>query len=44
MPTSSPGKLHELQNQLVGLAGLAALAAGTAVEAGLAVKKAHEEN
>ena len=30
----------ELQNQLVGLGGLVALAAGTAVEAGLAVKKA----
>ena len=31
---------EELQNQLVGLRGLVALAAGTAVEAGLAVKKA----
>lgn len=31
---------EELQNQLVGLGGLVALAAGTAVEAGLAVKKA----
>ena len=30
----------EMQNQLVGLGGLVALAAGTAVEAGLAVKKA----
>ena len=40
VPTSSPGKLHELQNQLVGLGGLVALAAGTGVEAGLAVKKA----
>ena len=29
----------ELQNQLIGLAGLVALAAGTAVEAGLAAKK-----
>ena len=29
-----------IQNQLVGLGGLGALAAGTAVEAGLAVKKA----
>ena len=32
---------QELQNQLIGLGGLVALAAGTAVEAGLAVKKAH---
>ena len=40
VPTGSPGKLHELQNQLVGLGGLVALAAGTGVEAGLAVKKA----
>ena len=31
---------QELQNQLIGLGGLVALAAGTAVEAGLAVKKA----
>ena len=31
---------EELQNQLVGLRGLVALAAGTAVEAGLAVKNA----
>ena len=30
----------ELKNQLIGLGGLAALSAGTAVEAGLAVKKA----
>ena len=30
---------EELQNQLIGLAGLVALAAGTAVEAGLAVNK-----
>ena len=29
----------EMQNQLVGLGGLVTLAAGTAVEAGLAVKK-----
>ena len=29
----------ELQNQLIGLAGLVALVAGTAVEAGLAAKK-----
>ena len=34
------GTSEELQNQLVGLGGLVALAAGTAVEAGLAVKKA----
>ena len=34
------GASKELQNQLVGLGGLMALAAGTAVEAGLAVKKA----
>ena len=34
------GAVEELQNQLVGLGGLVALAAGTAVEAGLAVKKA----
>ena len=30
---------QELQNQLIGLGGLVALAAGTAVEAGLAAKK-----
>ena len=30
----------ELKNQLIGLCGLAALSAGTAIEAGLAVKKA----
>ena len=30
---------EELQNQIVGLFGLVALTAGTAVEAGLAVKK-----
>ena len=34
------GASEEPQNQLVGLGGLVALAAGTAVEAGLAVKKA----
>ena len=34
------GAAEELQNQLVGLGGLVALAARTAVEAGLAVKKA----
>ena len=33
----------EVQNQLVGLGGLVALAAGTAVEAGLAVKKSREK-
>ena len=32
-----------MQNQLLGLAGLVALAAGTVIEAGLAAKKAHEE-
>ena len=32
-----------IQNQLVGLGGLGALAAGTAVEAGLAVKKARKD-
>ena len=34
------GASEELQNQLVGLGGLVALAAGTAVEAGVAVKNA----
>ena len=34
------GAAEELQNQLVGLGGLVARAAGTAVEAGLAAKKA----
>ena len=34
---------EELQNQLVGLGGLVAIAAGTAVEAGIAVKNAREE-
>ena len=34
------GAAEELQNQLVGLGGLVALPGGTAVEAGLAVKKA----
>ena len=32
---------EEMQIQLVGLGGLVALAAGTAVEAGLAAKKAY---
>ena len=32
----------ELKNQLIGLGGLVALSAGTAIEAGLAVKKARE--
>ena len=34
------GAAEEIQNQLVGLGGIVALAAGTTVEAGLAVKKA----
>ena len=34
------GTAEELQNQLIGLGGLVALAAGAAVEAGLSVKKA----
>jgi len=33
---------EELQNQIIGLGGLVALAAGTAVEAGLAVKRARK--
>ena len=33
------GSAEELQTQIIGLAGLVALAAGTAVEAGLEVKK-----
>ena len=35
---------QDIQNQLVGLVGFIALAAGTAVEAGLGVKKSREEN
>ena len=35
---------EELQNQLIGLAGLVALAAGTAIEAGLAVKGVRERD
>ena len=35
---------QDIQNQLVGLVGLIALSAGTAVEAGIAVKKSREEN
>ena len=35
---------QDIQNQLVGLVGLIALSAGTAVEAGMAVKKSREEN
>ena len=35
---------QDIQNQLVGLVGLIALAAGTALEAGMAVKKSREEN
>ena len=34
----------EIQNQLIGLLGLFALAAGTAVEAGLAAKKSREQS
>ena len=34
---------EEIQNQLIGLLGLIALAAGTAVEAGLAAKKSREQ-
>ena len=34
---------EEMQNQWVGLGGLVALAAGTAVEAGLAVKKSRKK-
>ena len=34
---------EEMQNQLVGLSGLVTLATGTAVEAGLAVKKSRGE-
>ena len=34
---------EEIQNQLIGLLGLLALAAGTAVEAGLAAKKSREQ-
>ena len=34
---------QDIQNQLVGLVGFIALAAGTAVEAGLAVNKSREE-
>ena len=35
---------EEMQNQLIGLVGLVALAAGTAVEAGLAAKKSRQQN
>ena len=35
---------QDIQNQLVGLVGFIALAAGTAVEAGLVVKKSREVN
>jgi len=34
----------DIQNQWIGLLGLVALAAGTAVEAGLAAKKSREQN
>ena len=37
------GAAEELQNQIIGLAGLVALAAVTAVEAGLTVKKSRSE-
>ena len=35
---------EDIQNQWIGLLGLVALAAGTAVEAGLAAKKSREQN
>ena len=35
---------EEIQNQLIGLLGLVALAAGTAVDAGLAVKQSRQQN
>ena len=35
---------EEIQNQLIGLLGLVALAAGTSVEAGLAAKKSREQS
>ena len=35
---------EEIQNQLIGLLGLVVLAAGTAVEAGLAAKKSREQS
>ena len=35
---------EEIQNQLIGLLGLVALAAGTAVEAGLSAKKSREQS
>ena len=35
---------EEIQNQLIGLLGLVALAAGTAVEAGLAAKQSRQQN
>ncbi|AII48581.1 hypothetical protein KR52_05415 [Synechococcus sp. KORDI-52] len=34
----------DIQNQLIGLLGPVALAAGTSVEAGLAAKKAREQS
>ena len=37
-------KLEQLQNQLIGLVGLFALAAGTAVETGLTVKRREERH
>ena len=36
--------IEAIQNQLIGLLGLVALAAGTAVEAGLAAKKSRQQN
>ena len=40
IPRRGAETAEEMNNQLVGLGGLVALAAGTAVEAGLTVKKA----
>ena len=39
-----PDGAVEIQNQLIGLLGLVALAVGTAVEAGLAAKKSREQS
>ena len=35
---------EQIQNQLIGLLGLVALAIGTAIEAGLAAKQSREQN
>ena len=35
---------ENIQNQWIGLSGLVVLSAGTAIEAGLAVKKAHAQD